>query len=387
MSELYRDDIQETTVLADSACFVYGVVAEDVARMADGVRSGIGLSVAEAAQMGDGSADNAAVLVNDVITAKDVVAVDVGALTLTHEKGKVIDTLTWVQVLLAHEQARILDVVLEGKVGTGVERGQLADVGLSAVSLGILVVDAARLRGRGELVSADSGIDSALAEDWALGAVSVRQGVFDAGVLVDSALVAAGVQAVAQESAKAADAVMTWVQAGNVAHDVWALLDSYVSDDKHAALMWTASVDGWGMSRYLSLPFRGLVVINGVVHGWSDDGVFALDGADEFVSSWVTTGKVDVSKGVLAHPVAAYLEYELADGGYAEMAVSSTQSGQSSEYVYSLAAERSNELTNGRFIFGRGLRGRHFGFELRLTGKQAHVNDWVLDVVPTKRKV
>ena len=59
MNELYRDDVQETAIFADAAFLVFGIVAEDVVRAGDDIRSGIGLAVAEKAIADDGSADNA----------------------------------------------------------------------------------------------------------------------------------------------------------------------------------------------------------------------------------------------------------------------------------------------------------------------------------------
>lgn len=386
MNELYRDDVQETAIFADAAFLVFGIVAEDVVRAGDDIRSGIGLAVAETAMADDGSADNAAVMVRDVLLVGDGVQVDVGAVAVAHERLRSVDTLNWTQVLLTHEQAQIGDEVLDGGSSSAMEHGRLLDKGLSAVSFALLATDSAKLRGRGLWVSSDAHDDSALVADLGMMATQVRGVGNEVVAFADTAMAIIGVQAQAQEWAKAADWVATWVQAGNMAHDVQVLQDAQVLDE-FDSLAWTASVDSWGMSRYLSLPLQGVAVVNGVLHGWSRDGVFVLDGTNENITAWVTTGKVDVGSGILAHPVAAYLEYELADDGVAELAVSSTQSGQKQEFVYSLAAERSNELTNGRFVLGRGLRGRHFGFELRLMGKQAHINDWSLDVVPTKRRV
>ena len=386
MNELYRDDVQETAVFADAAFLVFGFVAEDVVRAGDDIRSGMGLAVAETVMAGDGSADNAAVMVRDVSVVSDGVGVDVGAVAVAHERLRCMDALNWVQVLLAHEEAQMGEAALDGGSSSIMEYGCLLDKGRSAVSFGLLATDGAKLRGRGLWVSSDAHDDSALAADWGVVTTQVCSMGNEMIGVADTAMAMVGVQVKAHEQAKVADTVITRVRAGNVAYDVQVLADVYVFDE-FVSLAWTASVDGWGMSRYLSLPFQGVAVINGLLHGWSRNGVFVLDGIDENMTAWVSTGKVDVGQGILAHPVAAYLEYELADDGVAELVVSSTQSGQKREFVYSLAAERSNELTNGRFVLGRGLRGRHFGFELRLMGKQAHINDWSLDVVPTKRRV
>lgn len=106
----------------------------------------------------------------------------------------------------------------------------------------------------------------------------------------------------------------------------------------------------------------------------------------EYINSKLVTGKVDIGGGILAHPVGAYMEYELSDGE-SEMIVSTTQGGSVQSYGYKLIDGKADELTNGRFIFGRGLRGRHFKFELRLNGVSGHIHDLRIDASATKRRI
>nr|DAY12553.1 MAG TPA: hypothetical protein [Caudoviricetes sp.] len=106
----------------------------------------------------------------------------------------------------------------------------------------------------------------------------------------------------------------------------------------------------------------------------------------EYINSKIVTGKVDIGGGILAHPVGAYMEYELSDGE-SEMVVSTTQGGAVQSYSYKLVDGKADELTNGRFIFGRGLRGRHFKFELRLNGVSGHIHDLRIDASATKRRI
>ena len=106
----------------------------------------------------------------------------------------------------------------------------------------------------------------------------------------------------------------------------------------------------------------------------------------EYINSKLITGKVDIGGGILAHPVGAYMEYELSDCE-SEMVVSATQGGTVQSYGYKLTDGKADELTNGRFIFGRGLRGRHFKFELRLNGVSGHIHDLRIDASATKRRI
>jgi hypothetical protein len=141
------------------------------------------------------------------------------------------------------------------------------------------------------------------------------------------------------------------------------------------------------MSRYAPFTFNGLAVIDGVLYGTTADGVYALSARGEAIEARMATGKVDMGKGVLVHPVAAYLEYELDADGAAVMDVTTTQSGTAETYSYPLESEPAAELTNGRIVFGRGLRGRHFSFTLRLTARHAYINDLRVESAPTKRSV
>lgn len=168
--------------------------------------------------------------------------------------------------------------------------------------------------------------------------------------------------------------------------------DLVFADDDYSAqrqygYAWTANVDSWAMSRYQDYGFSELAVIDGVLYGVADDGVYRLD-ANTFVDGKLVTGQVDLGKGNLVHPVAAYLEYELAgDTKLLTVGVSTTQSGTKKTYFYNLPKEPSNYLTNGRVLFGRGLRGRHFSFEIKIGGLYGYINDFSIDMTATKRRV
>ena len=164
----------------------------------------------------------------------------------------------------------------------------------------------------------------------------------------------------------------------------------YVTDQLRApngqGYAWTASAEGWAMSRYDRYPFDSVVTIDGMAYGTGPDGVYALAGGDELIEARLTTPRLDVGRGVLAHPTYAYLEYEL--NGTATMGVTQTQGGtQAESWDYPLDSEPADYLTNGRFEFGRGLRGRHFTFDLKLKGNHAHIDDLYVAADATKRRV
>lgn len=178
---------------------------------------------------------------------------------------------------------------------------------------------------------------------------------------------------------------------GAISHDrlaAWGAVLGYQPDDM-GAVIWTSNTDTWAMSRYGPARVHQLAVINGIVYGFSKSGVYTLNpnSHQENIIGHVKTGLIDTSNGGLLHPVGSYIEYTRNQETQIDLAVTTPQSGNNERFIYRLARERANSLTNGRFIFGRGLRGRHFAFELIFKGKNAFLNDWTIDCVPTKRRI
>ncbi|RSZ54114.1 hypothetical protein EJU38_05520 [Pseudomonas aeruginosa] len=195
------------------------------------------------------------------------------------------------------------------------------------------------------------------------------------------------VQALLVDGARLAALVLDHLAAHDLVTDAVVIEDSTVGGEQDHGQAWTANVDSWAMSRYAPYTFSSLAVIDGKLYGIAADGVYALDGDSDAVAGSIATGKLDVGQGALVHPHTAYLEYELDADGTAAMDVTTTQSGSAATYSYPLERELADELTNGRFKFGRGLRGRHFTFTLRLTGRHGYINDLRVESAPTNRRV
>lgn len=149
---------------------------------------------------------------------------------------------------------------------------------------------------------------------------------------------------------------------------------------------WTASMSEWAMSRFAPFTFTGIAVIDGTVYLTSQQGVFALDSKKEDIEAELQTGALDMTGNELARPVSAYLEYEL--DGSASFGVTQTQTGTKASYEYDLAGRpQAGTLTNARAQFGRGLRGRHFSYSVKLTGKHGYINDWSVLFAPVNRRI
>lgn len=186
------------------------------------------------------------------------------------------------------------------------------------------------------------------------------------------------------DSATAFDTVLGSLVAKSLWQDMAVLEDAYLFNGATLSNAWTANTDTWAMSRYSDLPINRLVVINGNLYGESKNGIYQMDTGTEIVSATIETGKIDFGEA-LVHPTGAYLEYEL--NGSASMQVKTTQSGKQQAFRYPLPRERADELTNGRILFGRGLRGRHFTFVLNISATHGYLNSLAINALSTKRRV
>lgn len=232
---------------------------------------------------------------------------------------------------------------------------------------------------------ADIIIDDMAISDTATGKFGAAGTLIDTAFISDTVLDSIIQNAVIMDSIAITDEVIDKLDAVVLIVDGAVIEDSVLSSGGAQGQAWTANVDSWAMSRYNPYNYNRLVVINGVLYGEADDGIYRLDQEVDAVTAIVKTGKMDLGRGQLTHPASAYLEYEL-DGG-ASMTVHSTQKGIEQQYTYLLPSEVAGELTNGRFIFGRGLRGRHFAFELIMIGTHGYINDLSIEHMPTSRRV
>lgn len=226
----------------------------------------------------------------------------------------------------------------------------------------------------------------------------------DSAIVLDSAPTHIKGRALASENAAIGDELLGYKQTnsrilsdsaiafdtvlgGLVAKSLWqdiAVIDDELINTQGGTNAWTANTDTWAMSRYSDLPIDRFVVINGKLYGESKDGIYQMDASTEIVNATIETGKIDFG-GALAHPTGAYLEYEL--NGSASMQVKTTQSGKQQSYKYPLPRERADELTNGRILFGRGLRGRHFTFVLNISATHGYLNSLAINALSTKRRI
>ncbi|MGY5392078.1 hypothetical protein [Acinetobacter sp. NigerLNRRAM0016] len=162
-------------------------------------------------------------------------------------------------------------------------------------------------------------------------------------------------------------------------------LDDEYHDGREIIGAWTTTADGWNMSRYYDFPYEELIVIDGQLYGVTATGIEELKQGSGVVAAQIKTARLDLGDGGLVHPESMILEYSL--DGQLSVDVGTTQTGYQQTFNYVLRKEPSDYLTNGRVVFGRGIRGRHFEFSVNIEGSTAYINDMVVNITKTKRRI
>lgn len=383
MGEVWRNDTQETATAGERWFFGMAQSVNDSARA---VGAPLGYSSArleDAARLGERIMPASVAVLSDSASAGSSVRAAVRGGVVLHDGKRRRDRLGRFDSALLRETARIRAGVFDrhGSADTDYlsDWARLRDAVFPRVSAGSILHDGYALSGSLKALYVQTADERVRASDIS---------VLGRGVVLDDAAaaqstVSAARQAVLADSCRVSDWVGTRADAFSVLRD-----DGMVSDTLHLdgleRIAYRVDLDGWCVSRWGVRADDLAAVDNGL---WLlDDGVSVPD-AGIRVSGSLDFGLVDVSGGVLAHPVSAVLEYRRDADTELSLTVSELQSGIMRPYRYRLAAETADALTNGRFVLGRGLRGRHFALRLDLDGSGAYINDFKIDIVPTRRRV
>lgn len=382
----YRDDTHEIAVASSSTWAGLASITEEVARARDEVTYGLRMLVEESAAASDNTAGRVRYMSVDSAQASDEALGKLTSRSLVADTLSVRDRVTSRLYVMHDESATASDLPIDSLKSFITERAELTERYEGLRKVATLVVDSARARDQVLRAATELVEDSIQAGDWSGGRLSGRSIVLESAALSDEAISQQNAVApILMESARFAAEVVDHLLARQLVIDSLQAEDDAQAADKAHGQAWTSNSESWAMSRYAPFTFLSLAVIDGIVYGVADDGIYALDSEDEQMLGVIKTAPVDIGKGALVHPLSAYLEYEL--DGAAEMDVVTTQSGVPERYTYLLPAEQAAALTNGRFEFGRGLRGRHFSFELRLDARRGYINDLSVLSAPTKRRV
>ena len=383
----YRDDMNDTLVLADAFISKQHGQAEDTLRLSDAMRHGVRQSHdGGAVALADELQDRALSARTEQAHFGDEVRQRVKRRQQVVETLRLRDSVRHTSKERALDSLALSDEVQHGGFAAPVRDGlRLGDEFVGRRRVRQFVEDGFALSDWAQRRVTERLEETATFGEAVQGRARARTLVFDALALGEMVQVDGLAGARVVDVVRFADEVHGRLVARGRVSDTVALFDE-VQQSGDFGQAWTASTDGWAMSRYAPMTFTSLVAIDGVLYGSNAQGVFALDGEDELIEAQVRTGALDMTGGSLAIPHAAYLEYELV--GTASFDVTTTQSGRPATYSYPLNGRPvADALTNARAEFGRGLLGRHFAYTLHLTGQRAYINDWTVLVASSKRRV
>lgn len=382
----YRDDTLETAVARDVAWGGFrGRVSEDYARIAASLFVAIGVLHADQAAASDETFGRHVGFTVEQAAGSDLATgvMHVAAppiFEVAQARDRVIDRTR----ATLEEHATIRDDITVRATDVIREQAMLADATFGTLHARVSVFEVGRIRDILVRHVAEVVADSALASDAFITRMRARGLTVESAALLDEAPSAHAALVHVTESVRLTDETTGLLHAASLIEE-GATADATIVSHEVTGQAWVSEAENWAMSRYEPFGFEAAAVVDGVVFVSGPGGFFALDGDTEAIEAHLRTGKVDVSGGNLAKPVAMYVEYEL-DGAVA-VTVGQTQSGALQQWTYPLPDRPAAELTNARTQFGRGLRGRHFTFELRLTGASGYINDATLLVEKTGRRI
>lgn len=384
----YRDDSNDTAVIGDETWLgLKNFLVEEFATISAVALVTIGTLVTDTAQAGDETwvETTRHSQVVETATASDETWDALKAKQLVVETRRVSESLTHSLGVLHEDTAQVSDELAAGVRELVTDTAQASEVWSGVLRASILVQDSIKVSDSLVYHGFTLVEDNAAISDVTTGKLWAWELLSDAAQISDEVVEGAAASALVTDTATVSDEMFGTLHATQVVEE-FAQVEDSVGADTGATQVWTANTFAeWATSRYL-LNATGIASVDGVLYLTTTDGVYALDGVEGEVEGRLLTGRIDVGGGSLATPVGMYLEYEL--DGALEVEVTQHQSGiDTQSYTYDLPTESADTLTNGRVMFGKGLRGRHFTFELTITGRHAYINDMSLLVAPIKRRV
>lgn len=384
----YRDDETDGAVIRDKTWGGFRrPIVEEYAHIAAAVLVTIGATVTETAQAQDAVFERAVMMTVEQAAVADAASGTAHAVApVIVETARAQDAVMGSTAAFITETARIADEPLFLSRAFVTDGAQAADWTGGILHARAMLTESAQIRGETVTHVAVSGFaeDAAHAHDWTGGTLHSRDLCEDVARLSDDAPSVTTAASFAIDAARATDAVIDHLHATDTVSDYAVASDALVGQEI-VGQAWVSEAGNWAMSRYAPFGFLGAANVGGTVFLAGQDGLYALDGDSEEIEAHLVTGKVDISGGNLARPVSLYLEYELT--GALAVTVGQTQRGVREQWTYSLPPELAEELTNGRVQFGRGLRGRHFRFDVAMRATSGYINDATLLVEKTSRRI
>lgn len=383
----YRDDIQDTAIITDKTWIGLKSIVDDVFRVSATLAITIGVTHHDAAALVDTTYSQTHYGIVEQAKGSDEVTTKLSAVDNRYDQATLKDSTRQSVFAKLQDNAISTEQLTQSSLFYMQDSATVTEEYTQERTARVFLVNTAKLKDTTIRIASEYSEDSLLVSDTTTTKIRAKQKVVDSAILEDSLLEVGSNKAQhITDSALLTDYTTTRLDAVNWVTESAYMSDSFIGYD-FGGMAWTANTDTWAMSRYEPYSFNELAVIDGILYGINHEGVYQLTNTEPQspISAKITTGKIDVSNGSLAHPIAAYIEHELV--GSASMDITTTQDNIEQTYTYPLTGKPAEYMNSGRFIFGRGLRGRHFAVSLNLEATKAHINDLRLNVEPVKRRV
>lgn len=381
----YRDDMNDTLRLQGDAVSKLRSLGESTMRLSDGVEHRLQTLTEDGMTLSGAFTDSTTIVRSDGVALGDEVFGGVTRRSTVTEQVRLSDVVILKRKTLVEDSIALADDTEHAVAARTTDAATFSDQVFGQRRVVQLVVDSIRLGDAAPRIARELVTEAFVVGEAYSGKLHATDFLSDSLALAAEDDTTTTTDSLLVEQLRLSDEVWGTLHASNTVTEGLALWDEALQTGDYGQA-WTASTQSWAMSRFAPFTFTSLAVIDDVLYGCNSQGVFALDGDSETMTAELRTGAMDMTGGVLAHPLEAHIEYELR--GTATFDVTTTQAGTPATYSYPLKARPvADALTNARAVFGRGLRGRHFAYTLRLTGQQAYINDWSVLVAPSKRSI
>lgn len=381
----YRDDTMETAVASNITWLNLGALIVESARATAIATMMLGFLIVDQAQASDIEYGARGITIIDEAKANDVLYLRNEATQQINERAKLKDFAFYYAFDSIVERVTAKDFDLSKTSSFTYEHAAAQGSDLSRRTAYQVLYNTAILSDQAFAYARDDLFEAATLTETSLNHLAAHSLVVESVQIKDSELSSYSSAQYVSEKAQASDQVFGTLQAFTLTVDA-AYADDEILLNTLASQAWVSHSKTWAMSRYTPFNFEGIAVINGKVHLYNDKGVYVMDGASENINATIETAALDFGDQ-LTHPLAAYLEYQLSGQDKSlDIQVSTTQSGNLQQYTYLMTNEKSDHLTNGRVLFGRGLRGRHFGFKININAQSAQINALSIEHTPTRRR-
>ena len=381
----YRDDMNDTLRLQGDAVSKLRSLGESTMRLRDGVEHRLQTLTEDGVALSGVFTDSTTIVRGDGVALGDEVFGGVTRRSTVTEQVRLSDVVILKRKTLVEDSIALADDTEHAVAARTTDAATFSDQVFGQRRVVHLVVDSIRLGDAAPRIARELVTEAFVVGEAYSGKLHATDFLSDSLALAAEDDTTTTTDSLLVERLRLSDEVWGTLHARNTVTDELVLWDEVLQTGDYGQA-WTASTQSWAMSRFAPFTFTSLAVIDDVLYGCNSRGVFALDGDTETMTAELRTGAMDMTGGVLAHPLEAHIEYELR--GTATFDVTTTQAGTPATYSYPLNARpTADAMTNARAVFGRGLRGRHFAYTLRLTGQQAYINDWSVLVAPSKRSI